>query len=157
MLPAEREGGCGRGRSFGGGAKLFAACALAVLAAVSLLGRSSPTPSRASAPVELEDSAWMNAVPAFGSAMSADDLQRQIHWLRKHNAAHPGSKVHKLDITLPDGAALQPVNTAALDRLQVSVRRSPLAAAFPPGRGRLSPRPGTASAAPWWTDGEAHD
>jgi len=31
--------------------------------------------------------AWVDAIPAFGAAMSTDDLSRQIKWLRKHNAA----------------------------------------------------------------------
>jgi len=30
---------------------------------------------------------WVDATPAFGAAMSSDDLTRQIHWLHKHNAA----------------------------------------------------------------------
>ena len=45
-----------------------------------------------SRPVRLEDRDWLDAIPAFGAAMSTDDLTRQIHWLRKHNAAHPRAR-----------------------------------------------------------------
>jgi hypothetical protein len=41
--------------------------------------------------VVLLDSEWVDAIPAFGTAMSTDDLTRQIKWLRKHNAGKAAS------------------------------------------------------------------
>jgi len=40
-------------------------------------------------PMTLLDREWVDAIPAFGAAMSTDDLTRQISWLHKHNAAKP--------------------------------------------------------------------
>ena len=74
--------------------------------------------------VELLDKEWVDAIPAFGAAMSSDDLDRQMHWLHKHNAAHPvvssaaEKSTPKLDIVEPDGSALQPVNEAAVQYMQ---------------------------------------
>ena len=56
------------------------------LAAVCLICRWQ---ERVTSRPVLEDREWLDAIPAFGAAMSTDDLTRQIHWLRKHNAAHP--------------------------------------------------------------------
>ncbi|KAJ1479595.1 hypothetical protein T484DRAFT_2860867 [Baffinella frigidus] len=107
------------GRRAGRAAQLISVCFVA--AAISVIPASKWWSEQGRA-TEMEDSAWVNAIPAFGSAMSADDLNRQIHWLHKHNAANPDVHVHKLDITLPNGEALQPQNRAALDSLQVLLK-----------------------------------
>jgi hypothetical protein len=67
------------------------ACALCVLqvphVCVLMNGvRGSDPPCRGILGI-LTGRAWVDAIPAFGAAMSTDDLSRQIKWLRKHNAA----------------------------------------------------------------------
>ena len=69
--------------------------------------------------VELLDKKWVDAIPAFGSAMSSDDLSRQIHWLHKHNAAkqrrhRAAANTQPLDLVESDGSALVPENRAAI-------------------------------------------
>lgn len=71
---------------------------------------------------ELLDKEWVDAIPAFGSAMSSDDLNRQIHWLHMHNAAKKSSGTQPLDIVEPDGSALIPENVAAVDYMQRVVK-----------------------------------
>jgi hypothetical protein len=76
---------------------------------------------KAQSSVELLDKKWVDAIPAFGSAMSSDDLSRQIHWLHKHNAAKQKQRRHRaavstqpLDLVESDGSALVPENRAAI-------------------------------------------
>ncbi|EKX36638.1 hypothetical protein GUITHDRAFT_165684, partial [Guillardia theta CCMP2712] len=81
------------------------------------------------------DRQWVDAIPAFGTAMSTDDLSRQIHWLHKHNAAKGISpdayfqdRGNNLQSSPPvqfetqDGEQIVPANRAAISNIQQSLK-----------------------------------